>query len=228
MADWDLTKIVETQRDVTAGYHLVVGRGWRLLGEGRFLHSPLAYGAFEYRCCIERVLVELLAIMNAGNLNHRQLAALRTVTALRKAIYSSAGGPERFRRRMRAHQIWAQEGGAPRGTHIALVDVEKLHVFWRSLSEYCHRQLRPKETWASKGESWIQLGYKLLNEVEDYMWEIEIQGHIGWVRLEEQEVEAREAVLDFVEGRSNETEFRLRLRIMAPILERRRKGRIGG
>jgi hypothetical protein len=61
--EFDLDKILHHKRDLTSGYHLMVGRGWRIIGEEKNLQSPLAYSSFEFRCSIERILIEFFVLI---------------------------------------------------------------------------------------------------------------------------------------------------------------------
>jgi hypothetical protein len=90
--DFDLNTIVHRQRETSSGYHLLMGRGWRIIGEPDKFHSPLAYSAFEFRCSIERALIELFLLIRKQNFSHADLKALERFSSLRTAIIQSAGG----------------------------------------------------------------------------------------------------------------------------------------
>jgi hypothetical protein len=71
------------------------------------------------------------------------------------------------------------------------------------------------------GNKWLANGYKLLNDVEDYLWEIMVTSHIGWVQPHQIQPEMRSAMQEFVHGNINQRELETRLNIMSPIIAQR-------
>jgi hypothetical protein len=220
MEHFDLNRIVHEARATSSGYHFVVARGWRLIGEKDKLHSPLAYSAFEFRCAIERCLVEFLVLIKDRKPSKADLRSMNSISALKKAILRSAGGKREFERTQIFNRLFSQAGLPPQ-FWIAIVDLDRLEKYWASLSEYCHRQLRPDATWESMGNEWLIDGYKLLNTVEAYLWEIMITSHFGWVHPSDIQPEMRAAMNEFVQGRISQKQLETRLNLMAPIIAER-------
>jgi hypothetical protein len=223
--EFDLDEIVHHARDLTAGYHLLVARAWRIIGEQDKLHSPLAYSAFEFRCCIERVLVELFVLVRDKKVSRIDERMMNSIGNIRKAIYRICGGKDRFGRIQTFNRLYSQGEGSPPQLWIAEVDIDQLEKFWSSLSEYCHRQLRPLDTWKSKGDRWQKDGYRLLNEVEQYLWEIMVTSHVGWVQPSTMQPEMLTAFNEFVSGKLSLGALKTRLAIMGPIIKKRIHGR---
>lgn len=219
--DFKLEDIVERKRDASAGYHLVVGRGWRLIGEKKKLHSSLAYAAFEYRCAIERCLFELFYLIRDKRFSSRDLKVSERFNGLVRAILTSEGGKRKLQRKMIFNRLCAKHGGFPSKYRPAIIDIGKMRRFWSKLSEYCHKQLEPKKTWESLGSTWVSHGYQMLNEVESYLWEVMVNSKIGWVSIHSIPPEVAQAGLDYVEGRITESALDTRMDLMAPILEKR-------
>ena len=219
--DFDLNKIVERKRDTSAGYHFLAGRAWRMIGEPNKLHSPLAYGAFEFRCSIERSVFELFVLIRNNNLSKDDLKSADKLSRLRKAILRSEGGQDLFHRKLMFGRLFAKSSGAPSGYWPSVPDLGKLESLWAKLSEYCHRQLQPKATWESMGNEWLNDGYRLLNEVESYLWEVTVTSPIGWVPLDSLPSEMKQARVDYIEGRITDQELETRMTLMAPVLESR-------
>jgi hypothetical protein len=221
--EFDLHKIVNQKRSTTSGYHLLVGRGWRIIGEQHKLHSPLAYSAFEFRCSIERALIELFVIIRGNQFSDADIQALQSISRVRKAIYQACGGKEKYDRSTIFNRLYTNSIGLPPNLWISIIDIPEMERNWSKLSEYCHKQLKPQSTWESLGDVWLLNGYELLNDVEKYLWSILVQSRIGWVHAQKIHSEERAAMNDFVNGKINQQELETRFRIMAPILRKRGK-----
>jgi hypothetical protein len=223
--DYTLEDIVSKERDITGGYHFRMARAWRLIGEPKSLHSPLAYAAFELRCCLERYLFELLLLIRNKKPSKSDLKASANMSSLRKVIYSAAGGKSEFERSLIFNRLYSQGLASPREYWISVPNIALMERYWSRLSEYCHRQLMPHETWSSMGNTWLLEGYRLLNEVEKYIWDISVSSRFGWVRPTTMEPEMRQALNDFVQGRITQTTLETRLSIMGPIIAERVQSR---
>jgi hypothetical protein len=219
--DYSIDDIVNGERDTTAGYHFRMARAWRLIGEKNNLHSPLAYSAFEFRCSIERYLFELLVLIRNRKPSKSDLSASANISTLRKTIYAAAGGKKEFERSLIFNSLYSQGSGSPKNVWISLPDIALMERHWSRLSEYCHRQLQPQKTWKSMGNKWLLDGYRLLNQVEEYLWEITVSSRFGWVRPSTMEPEMRQALNDFVQGRITQATLETRLSIMGPIIAAR-------
>jgi hypothetical protein len=228
MADFDLDHIVHEPRAVSAGYHFMMARAWRIIGEEKHLHTPLAYAAFEFRCSIERTLIELLVLIKEQKPSKADFRSMNSITNTVKSINNSVGGATQFRRAATFNRVFSQLGGVPRAFWLSTPDPDRLLRYWSKLSEYCHRQLKPNETWDSLGKRWLRNGYALVNEVEQYLWEITIESHIGWVAASKQQPETQDAYNDFLGGRISEKALVTRLQLMSPVLEERMRRRGGG
>ncbi len=203
----------------------MMGRGWRIIGEQDRLHSPLAYSAFEYRCSIERIMIELFVLVRDKKISKTDLRTMNSISNVRKAIYQTFGEKKQFERTQIFNRLYSQGNNSPPEIWIAIVDIELLEKYWSKLSEYCHRQLKPHETWESMGNQWLINGYKLLNEVETYLWSINVTSHVGWVQPSTMQPEMREALKEFVSGRILQSTLETRLTIMGPIIKKRVHGR---
>jgi len=223
--EFDLHQIIHHERDLSSGYHLMVARGWRIIGEQDKLHSPLAYSAFEFRCAIERILIELFVLMREKKPTKADMRLMNSVGSVRKAIYRACGGKTEFERTQTFNRLFSQGSGVPPHIWMATVDIDYLEKLWSKLSDYCHRQLRPHETWKSKGNLWLKKGYKLLNEAEEYLWSIMVTSHVGWVERSTLQPEMRDALDQFVSGEITQATLEARLRIMGPVIKKRIHGR---
>jgi hypothetical protein len=221
MNEFDLNKIVHEPRATSTGYHFVVARAWRILGEQDKLHSPLAYSAFEFRCGIERTLIEQFALIRDHRLSEAELKLIASMKGIRNALLRNFQTIERFRRTQIFNRLYSQGAGSPPAIWMSVIDFERLEKLWVRLSEYCHRQLRPDATWQSMGDEWLLRGYQLLNEVESYLWEITTTSHIGWVQPHTMQPEMHQAMQEFVDGLIDQGTLETRLNLMSPIITAR-------
>jgi hypothetical protein len=219
---FDLQQITREKRLVTADYHVIVGRSWRLIGEPELFHSPLAYSAFEFRCAIERFLFELLWLIRSMKLSAADRRAAGRLANLVKTILQIEGGEHLLKQKLIFARIAASEIGVPQREWPAVVDVKELERFWNKLSTYCHRQLKPGESWESRGEAWLRQGYILVRDVENYLWDAMVKSRIGWVPVGSLPPEMVQARDDFISGRIDEPTLRTRMRLMAPVLTQRK------
>ena len=75
------------------------------------------------------------------------------------------------------------------------------------------------------GNQWLLDGYKLLNEIEEYLWKIVVTSNFGWVRPSTMEPEMRNALSDFFSGKITQSTLETRLNLMGPIIAERVKGK---
>jgi len=173
----NIVTLIQSDRETASHYHFAVGRMWRLIGIQNNLHVPLSYAAFEFRLSIERYLFEYFyLIRHRRGFSKSEERECSSIARLIKAIYQHEGGKARFLKRLRFNLICIQseakfvnnERDFPNGLPIE-ISLDYLHKLWIKLSEFCHRQLEPNETWKSKGERWVKNGYDILIEAEEHL-----------------------------------------------------------
>jgi len=216
-----LRDYLEKGRETKAAYHFLLGREWRLYGEPQKLHSPLAYASFEFRCAIERCVIELFALIRDQQFTKNDLKSLERFSSLIQVVLTTEGGKLQLYRKFVFNRVYSQAGGTPRDIWLSVPDLGVMRRLWTGLSEYCHRQLKPKATWLSMGDEWVNVGYRLLNEVEDYLYEKMSVEKIGWVPVDSLPREVAQARNDFINGRISEADLKTRFELMSPVLESR-------
>jgi hypothetical protein len=226
LMDFDLTRIVEGKRNASAGYHFMAARGWRLFGEPKKLHSPLAYSAFEFRCSIERSLFELFVLIRNDRLTQADLQAVQRFSGLRNIILRLEGPKKVLHRKLLFSNLYARGIGLAPEWWPSVPDIGILEKYWSNLSEYCHRQLKPKATWDSLGDAWINTGYQLLNDVENYLWEITVKHQIGWFQVSTLPPEMIRTRKDFIDGKIDERSVLTRIQILEPAVQMRWRRRL--
>ncbi|MCH8029309.1 MAG: hypothetical protein IH874_05205 [Candidatus Dadabacteria bacterium] len=144
-----IQKLLEIERDVGADYHFIVGKEWRMFGEKNKINAPLAYSAFEFRCAIEHIFLELYETLLRRKLNKKEIGY--DFVKLKKALYKTQGqgkgAKEKLKRRFEFNRICAKFSDAPKTYWPAVIDIEQMQKYWSTLSEYCHSQAYEGDTW---------------------------------------------------------------------------------
>jgi hypothetical protein len=230
MAD-EIIKIIDKNRETSSSYHLRLAREWRLYGGHKQLHNPLAYSAFEFRMAIERFLFEFYYLLNKregfGDKEAKKASSLKNLI---KAICLKVDNKEILMKRLKFNRIVAENqivnGSYLRGPNLPSVfDIDLLYNYWQKLSNYCHKQLKPESTWESFGNGWVNKGYELLNEVEDYLFNIMVKNSMGWFNFDDNQDEMKTAQAEYISGKIDDDALNIRIRIMTPILEMRKKSK---
>lgn len=213
----DLSEFLNKEREGDANSHLEIGYYWHDLGRTEELHLTLVYAALEYRCAIERILLELYDLMADLGLTPSDIDSLRKVhdiiSAMEKLVEGNRQTVKRF---IRFNTIYSTY---QIGIDVSETDVRRLLKFLGSLSVYCHAQKIPQETWNST--QWIQDGYSCLEGVLEYLKEI--TKNRGFLSKSSLPPEALDLLNKFVANELDEEALKKRLQLMKPIIEARAK-----
>jgi hypothetical protein len=138
---------LEAPREVTFDWHIVQATKWLEFDAGRELDSVLLYAAVELRAAIERYIFELLYLLKEGELSGDEEKRCRSITG----IFALMKETDSFYRKTIEFTklVISITPGLP---EITVVDTAYLKRKWQDLSEYCHMQFRPEETFRSQGK----------------------------------------------------------------------------
>jgi hypothetical protein len=215
----NLDQVINGTRWVSADYHVVAAQAWKEHGKVGSKQSPLIYSAFEYRCAIERAVLELYTIMHDELPEAEEVSPIGNFSNLIKKVNQLGGGNRKLLYRvLKFNSILSEFAGLEKT--LSVPDVGKLHGYWAKLSEYCHRQILPDVTLNSL--AWVQKGYELLEEVDRYLKHLLIDHLFGAMPESGMPHEVLQAKRDYVAEKIDEVQLRLRLKLMEPVLERRR------
>ncbi|MCH8013308.1 MAG: hypothetical protein IH823_00705 [Candidatus Dadabacteria bacterium] len=213
----DLSEFLNKNRPGDANSHMEIGYYWHELGKSNELHLPLGYAASEYRCAIERILLELFSLMAGLRLSPQDIESLRSIHDIISAMKDFVkGNSETVERFIRFNTIYVTYQS---GIRLSEPDVQKLLKFWKSLSVYCHAQKMPEDTWNST--QWIKDGYSCLEAVLEYLKAI--TKYRGFIQISSLPPEAIELLNFFVANKVDEEALKTRLKLMKPIIEARAK-----
>src|SRR5690349_17420985 len=102
----DVTELLPQPRDVTTAFHFVAGQAWRRLGEPSVQHSALVYGSLELRCAIERLVLELYALIALEIESSPE--KVRDFGALVALVHQDAGNKRRLWRTLTFNDVYAR------------------------------------------------------------------------------------------------------------------------
>lgn len=104
---------------------------------------------------------------------------------------------------------------------VRVVDTRYLHGRWKMLSEYCHKQLWPQESFASPQREFQEAGFRLIEEVlkrfHEWVWE----SAAGIIEPGSLSGETKQIYEKFVKDELAADQVERMLRLMQPVLEQR-------
>lgn len=214
-------EFIQESRENDAGFHLILGQKWRRYGEPKLLHNPILYSSIEFRLSIERIVFELYALMKRLRfISEEDAKKLEKLTSVITQIMEIVGNSKYLYRILKFNSMLFDDDSKLIGK-LAIPDINTLKNFWYSLSDYCHMKINPENTWLS--QDYIKEGYKLLNEVENYLWDIKVRKHFGFYRFDTWQPEIIELADDYVNSKIDEESVKTRLMLMKPVILSRYK-----
>jgi hypothetical protein len=168
------------------------------------------------RLSIERYLFELLALLKNMNFSAEEERKCRSINGIFALMQET--DPE-YRKTVEFTRIVASV--IPNSPEITIVDTAYLRRKWEELSNYCHKQLAPEESFASPNREFQERGFKLLDEIlarfKDWKWE----SVCGIIHKDSMPDEVKEVYDKFVREEITSEETRRMLQIMEPVLSNR-------
>ncbi len=160
---------LEAASEVTFDWHIVQVTNWIEFDAGRELDTVLVYAAVELRAAIERYIFEFLYLLKEGKLSADEEKRCRSITG----IFALMKETDPFYRKTVEFTklVISLTPGLP---EITVVDTAYLNRKWQDLSEYCHMQFRPEDTFRSQGRKFQKQGFALLREVlqKFHQWKV--------------------------------------------------------
>jgi hypothetical protein len=147
---------IEQPRQVTCDWHLYQVNNWLKFDNGRHLGNVLFYAAIELRCAIERCLFELLYLMKECKLTEEEQKKCHSWAGLTSLMNEASPSYKEYLRRVAFTNIALNVHGFP-GLPIIPVNIAFLRDSWQRISNYCHMQLHPEETFNDK--KWVEKGF---------------------------------------------------------------------
>ncbi len=152
---------LERPREVPFDWHLVQVKNWLDFDSGLELDSVLVYASADLRIAIERYIFELLYLLKGAKLSPGEERKCRSI----KGLFALMQDIDPFYRKTIEFTKMVTSVRSYDGPEIHVVDTSYLRKKWEQLSEYCHKQLQPNETFSSLNRSFQKKGFSLIREV---------------------------------------------------------------
>lgn len=208
---------LEKPREVNFYWHLQQVRKWFEFDRGRHLDSPLVYAALELRCAIERYFFEFLFLLKHGQITPEDEQRSRSIKGLLQLMKET---DPIYRQTAKFTNLVARVN--PEIPEVTVLELGKLHRYWRELSEYCHWQARPEETFSSPEREFQKKGSALIEEVLETFDPWQPQLSTGVIQVDSMPDEVRDVYEKWAAEEINDEQAIIRLDIMKPVLTRRR------
>jgi len=208
--------LLEDPRQVTGEWHIVQTKRLLAFDAGRHLDTVLVYAAVELRAAIERTLFELLHLLKEGQISEKEVKRCRSVNGITALIRETDNA---YRKTLQFTRLVASV--TPGFPEVAVIDTAYLIRRWNELSEYCHLQFRPAETFESTGRGFQHKGFALVNEVLSKLLEWYVGNAFGLIVRSSLPEETQGIYEKFVAGEIDEEQARRMLVISEPVLRRR-------
>jgi len=207
---------LEAPREVTFDWHIAQATKWVEFDAGRELDSVLLYAAVELRAAIERYIFELLYLLKEGKLSGDEETRCRSITG----IFASMKETDPFYRKT-IEFTKLVISITPDLPEITVVDTAYLNRKWQDLSEYCHMQFRPEETFRSQGRKFQKQGFALLREVLQKFHEWKVESNCAVLARSSLPNEVRDVYDKFIREEIDVSQAKKMLVLMEPVLRAR-------
>jgi len=207
---------LETPRDVTFDWHVVQAKKWLAFDARRELDSVLVYAAVELRAAIERYVFELLYLLKEGKLSADEEKRCRSITG----IFALMKETDPFYRKTIEFTklVISITPGLP---EITVVDTAYLTRRWQDLSQYCHMQFHPEQTFESRGRKFQKHGFALIREILQKFQEWRVESSCGILARSSLPQEVRNVYDRFLREEMDAGQTKRMLILMEPVLRSR-------
>ena len=149
-----MPSFLETPREVTFSFHIRQVKRWLEYDAGRELDSVLVYVALELRAAIERYFFDLLLILRENDISDAEAKKCRSRRGIEALMKKS---DKNYRKTLQFSVILAEL--TPDCPPLNSVNLAKLMRYRDDLSEFCHMQFRPENTYQSEDRSFQKRGF---------------------------------------------------------------------
>ena len=210
------TSFLEGKREVSAEWHLKQVVKWLNFDDGRKLDQVLVYASVELRCAIERSIFETLLVVK-GKLTpdeEKRCQSKDGIFALMREVDPV------YRKTFEFTEIYVSITQTP--FKVKILDTAYLTRMWQRLSKYCHQQLKPQESFNSPNREFQKKGFKLIREIINYYYDLQdTKG--AYMLPSSMQPEVFAVYNDFINGRIDKQQTKIRLNLMLPVLDTRKK-----
>jgi hypothetical protein len=204
---------LEQNRQVTFDWHIVQVKNWLKYDNDRNLDNVLVYASLDMRCAIERYIFEFLVLLKKGNLTQEDEIRCRSING----IFDLMRKTDQFYRKT-AEFTNLIASASTIFPEIIIVDFSYLHKKWQELSEYCHKQLRPQESFVSSNRAFQKKGFEILKEVLSRFMDWKFESVCGVILPETMPDEVKFIYNKYVNNEIKQDQVKRMLTLIEPIL----------
>ncbi len=159
-----MESVMVLKYDITSGGHFQRGLANLELFQKANIAPLLFYTALEFRCCIERLLIEYLGLMYIEDIPKR-IEKIYRVKELKNEILSIE---PRFIKKLEFINIYFEALNLPYRTSI--LDLDLLNEFYGKVGQYVHSNKYPEKT--SENSEWWSSFLELLDQIQKHLYSI--------------------------------------------------------
>lgn len=216
---------LEYSRQVTYDWHIARVSKWLHYDNNRYLDNILVYAAVDLRIAIERYILEQLFLLRYDGINNnvftpqelRRIRSMKGIFALMKETDTN------YRKTARFSQLIYEV--TPELPQISIIETSYLRRKWEELSNYCHKQLEPNDTFNSTNREYQRNGFALIREIVDVFWDEGRGVNTGIIPPSSFDEETMGIYNRFINDEINENQVLTSLRIIEPLLRQRFRNR---
>jgi hypothetical protein len=207
---------LEEKRQVSFDWHITQVLKWLKYDNGRKLDSVLVYASLELRCAIERYIFELLLLLKNNKLIPEEEKRCQSKEGILELMKETE--PYYVKRAKFTNLIASVTPGMPK---VVIIDIKYLIRKWSTLSDYCHKQLRPEESFNSLNREFQEKGFRAINEVVSKFKEWERKGACGIINKQSMPPEVISVYEKYINSEIDEDQAERMLKLMEPVLRER-------
>ena len=113
----------------------------------------------------------------------------------------------------------------PELPQISIIDTGYLRRKWEELSNYCHKQFYPADTFNSNDREFQKNGFTLIREVVDRFWDWGRGRATGIIQKSSMDEDTIRVYNRFINDEIDENQTRISLKLMEPVLRQRFRNR---
>jgi len=206
----------EAPREVTFDWHIVQAKKLLEFDGGRELDSILVYAAVELRAAVERYIFELLYLLKESKFSKDEEKRCRSITGIFALMKET---DPVYRKTIEFTKLVVSiTPGLP---EITVVDTAYLNRKWQDLSEYCHMQFRPEETFGSQSRKFQKQGFALIREVIQKFYEWKVESNSAILARSSLPEEVRDVYDKFIREEIDTGQAKRMLVLIEPVLRAR-------
>lgn len=214
LIDTDVS-FLEQRRQVTFDWHITQVLKWLKYDNGRKLDSVLVYTSVELRCAIERYIFELLILLKSLNMSSEDEKRCRSKDGILALMIETE---PYYKKRANFTNLIASVSGIPK---VTIVDIKYLIRKWHELSDYCHKQLRPEESFDSLNRKFQEKGFNIIYDVVNRFKKWEYNAVFGIIDKQSMPLEVGDVYEKYINDEIDEGQAERMLNLMGPILKTR-------